>query len=79
MIEPAVDTGLRFISKDVRQSMVEYFKQRRILPRFLELVTKAAASVAPPFMKAVNVILHLVKAQPVLLYDYSKDIECGDS
>ena len=42
--------------------MVEYFKRRRILPRFLELVTKAAASVAPPFMKAVNVILHLVKA-----------------
>jgi hypothetical protein len=81
MIEPAddaPDSSLRFISKKVRTSMVDYFKRRRILPRFLELVTKAAASVAPPFMKALKVILYLVKAQPVLLYDYDKDIECGD-
>jgi len=81
MLKPGEDddnNSMRFITEQQRNNMRAYFEMRRILPRFFDLITKAVTESATAFNKALKIILHLVKKQPVMIYDYSKDISCGE-
>jgi hypothetical protein len=55
--------------------MVEYFKGKEILQKFFNLVTGGQHDEAAPFRKVLRIVIEQVRQQPVLCYDYSKDIE----
>ena len=80
MLKPSEDdnNSMKFISEHQRNNMCSYFECRRVLPRFFELITKAITESSTAFNKALKIILHLVKKQPVMIYDYEKDISCGE-